>query len=249
MSLHRRLLGCQNRRQKSCMLLAISFRRMLGRGAARPPSTVYSLGSHHRFRLCLIVMIAVFIAIAASAAMIVPSCEISARGLRARIRSACPRSALASGRTPWETRKKQCSPWSLLTAGGGRSSHGNLGPPRKRHGCAGPPKARAAPPESGRKGDASGGSPGPSASSDRLAGRGSPAQQLSQHEPWREVGREPGNLKAPHRAPRARPRLSRCANLARPAVQAAATGGTTGAGHWRCRRWSSGPRPSAWSYT
>ena len=130
------------------VLLAISFRRLLGRGAARPPSTIHSIRFHHRFRLCLIVMIAVVIAIAASAAIIVPSCEISVRGLRARIRSACPRSALASGRTPWETRKKQCSPWSLLTAGGGRSSHGNLGPPRKRHGCAGPPKARAAPPRS-----------------------------------------------------------------------------------------------------
>ena len=130
------------------VLLAISFRRLLGRGAARPPSTIHSIRFHHRFRLCLIVMIAVVIAIAASAAIIVPSCEISVRGLRARIRSACPRSALASGRTPWETRKKQCSPWSLLTAGGGRSSHWNLGPPRKRHGCAGPPKARAAPPRS-----------------------------------------------------------------------------------------------------
>ena len=41
---------------------------------------------------------------------------------------------------------KQCSPCSLLTAVGGRSSHWNLGPPRKCHGCAGPPKARAAPP-------------------------------------------------------------------------------------------------------
>ena len=77
--------------------------------------------------------------------------------------------------------------------------------------CGAPKSKSGATAESGRKGDASGGSPGPSASSDRLAGRGSPAQQLSQHEPWREVGREPGNLKAPHRAPRARPRLSRCA--------------------------------------
>ena len=34
------------------------------------------------------------IAIAAFNAIIVPPCEISARGVRARIRSACPRSAL-----------------------------------------------------------------------------------------------------------------------------------------------------------
>ena len=120
---------------------------------------------------------------------------------------------------------KQCSPCSLLTAVGGRSSHWNLGPPRKCHGCAGPPKARAAPPLSRgqERRQILGRLRRPLRSRDRIA---CPAAQSARTLAGSRA--RAGELEgAASRSPGPAPAVA-VRDLARPVVQSAATGGAPG---------------------